>query len=138
MTSPSEQQPVKPKAIEPGAIEQLVNNALDQSNVQMPASVAADLAHARKAALDATKGNQTKQGSWGFIPQWLAEPIPRIMVPGAAAAVLAVVISYSMVDPIPALPAGMVTADIPAEDLAMLEDLEFVSWLAENEQDTLL
>ena len=119
MTSPSK----------PPSAEQLVNEALDQANDRMSPKQQQDLARARQAALAA--GSESQRQPW-------LQPAMRFALPAVAVVAVTVLIRHQGVEPVPEMPAALAGAAVPTEDLALLEDLEFVSWLAENESETVL
>jgi hypothetical protein len=141
MKSPSEQQPA-PLA----NVEQAVNAALDQSVHNLSDKAVGDIYQARHAALNALRSGQDKRhnnrsmklGFGAQLMQMAMQPFPRVALPVAAAVLIAITLNVETFDPVPAIPLALVTEDVPTEDLALLEDLEFVTWLAENEQDVLL
>ena len=69
---------------------------------------------------------------------WLFNPMIKIGVPVAVAVMIVISVKYVTFETIPELPLAMMATEVPNEDFAMLEDLEFVTWLAENEQSALL
>jgi hypothetical protein len=143
MKSPCEQQPA-PLA----NVEQAVNTALDQSVHNLSDKALGDIYKARHAALNALKtqnAGQSRQTKKDITAQFMQmamqmamQPFPRIALPVAAAVLIAITLNVETSDPLPAIPLALVTEDVPTEDLALLEDLKFVTWLAENEQDVLL
>jgi hypothetical protein len=133
MKSPSEQDTKN--------VEQLVNAALDQSVSNLSADKVVDISQARHKAINALYQQHSQGQKAGLtvqISQMLMQPFPRVAVPVAAAVLIAVSFNYHSTDVVPALPLAMVTEEVPTEDLTLLEDLEFVTWLAENEQEALL
>ncbi len=143
MKLPCEQQP------DPLAnVEQAVNGALDQSVHNLSDKALGDIYKARHAALNALKtqhAGQSRQTKKDITAQFMQmamqmamQPFPRIALPVAAAVLIAITLNVETSDPLPAIPLALVTEDVPTEDLALLEDLKFVTWLAENEQDVLL
>jgi len=143
MKLPCEQQPA-PLA----NVEQAVNAALDQSVHNLSDKALGDIYKARHAALNALKtqnAGQSRQTKKDITAQFMQmamqmamQPFPRIALPVAAAVLIAITLNVETSDPLPAIPLALVTEDVPTEDLALLEDLKFVTWLAENEQDVLL
>ena len=119
----------------------LVNSSLDQSVEQLSASIKSDIAQARVKALSKLKQNkQNKQKSniLNVIKSYLVSPAISVGLPVAAAVVVVISMKYMPVESIPELPLAMMATEIPNEDFAMLAELEFVTWLAENEQNSLL
>ena len=132
MTSPSkEQKKVKQQA------EQQIIAALDASVQNLPKQTQDDIYHARIKALNAYQ-QRARQQSRTNTATWFSSPFPKVALPVAAAVLVAVSLNYHSTSSIPQLPLAMMTEEMPTEDLTMLEDLEFVTWLAENEQQTLL
>jgi len=118
---------------------QSVNNALNHSVNTLPESTLADLARVRAHALNSNNVQMSSQNSIiDTVIAWLFNPMFKIGIPVAAAITIFISVNYVSVEAIPELPLAMMAADIPTEDFAMLEDLEFITWLAKNEQSTLL
>ena len=123
-------------------VEQVVNNALDASiSDNLPDSVQRDIANTRMRAL-----NQAKLLS-GAQPTPLVKQIKKILsvkvlVPSAVAVCALVLVNYSQnfmpesreIASIPPLPTEVLDESIPSEDLALLQDIEFATWLAAQEQ----
>ncbi len=122
MTLKSEQQPIEQKVVE----------ALDSAEQGLPVGVKYDLAMARrKAVLQAQR--QTSSGS--RLINKLAMPLTEIKFafPAVLAIALLYIVNVDQPNSVPTLPANMLSMDLPTEDLALLEDLEFANWLAEQE-----
>ncbi len=118
---------------------QSINNALNHSVNTLPESTLADLARVRALALNSKNVQMSSQNSiLDTIIAWLFNPMFKIGIPVAAAITIFISVNYVSVEAIPELPLAMMAADIPTEDFAMLEDLEFITWLTKNEQSTLL
>ncbi len=108
-------------------LEQQLNAQLEQANADLPESVKQDIASARMQALAQAKANQQAKGFKAtFVPATFASV-------GVALAVVALV-SYQQPPAIPAMPAELYATDMPSEDLALLEDLEFANWLLEQQE----
>ncbi|MGS2721100.1 hypothetical protein [Paraglaciecola aestuariivivens] len=109
-------------------VEHQVNRQLDQANAALPEQVKLDIATARLQAQAMAKAKQQPRLK------------PRISIMPASFATLGVAIlvaalvSYQPNPKIPALPAAILTEEVPLEDLALLEDLEFANWLAEQQE----
>ncbi|WP_281556799.1 hypothetical protein [Thalassomonas sp. RHCl1] len=136
MTSPSDQQSsnnqVNSEASQ--AVSQEINRALDSSAANMSAKTSAELAHIRQQALKHLNRETTRAKPALFDSSWF-KPFFQLAMPVAAVALVVVSLQPSSDKAIPALPLAMTTSQMPAEDLALLQDLEFVTWLAENEQE---
>jgi len=137
MKSPSNQEDrIKPEYV--NTVES-VNNALNHSVNSLTKETLADIASVRTQALknNDVKGN-FKDLLISSFAKYLGSPKIHIGVPVAGAIIIGISVKYARVEAIPELPIAMMVANLPTEDFAMLEDLEFVTWLAENEQSTLL
>lgn len=108
-------------------IESLANSALDSANEQLSDEVRQSLAQARKRAVQRVPGNYPEDQLNHWFPSF------RILAPVTFALGLVLLISYPSKDEIPVLPQGMFAEDIPTVDAAILEDLEFAIWLAEQQ-----
>jgi len=139
MTSPSKNKQQMNKNT-----EQEIINQLDCSVDELSVNQLNDIAQARVAALtklharNVNPENNIKQSaiSWSeILKSYIVERVSSIKLALPVAASLALVISltYFQAESIPELPVAMMAAEIPLEDFAMLEDLAFVTWLAENE-----
>jgi len=62
---------------------------------------------------------------------------PKVLLPIGITAALLVTFSlnYFTQKNIPEIPLAMTTVDMPIEDLDLLENLEFITWLAEHDQN---
>lgn len=133
----------KPNALDVDSAEnqqlaQQMNQALAQSIENLSPDTLSDIAQARAKALAKINKNRTRPKvnsaqKLAYSNTWFT-----LAVPVAVAVLLGVTVKYLRVESVPALPLAMMAAQVPTEDLAMLEDLEFVSWLAENEPNALL
>lgn len=142
MTSPSDQKTTKTndkadldKALAQQAVlTQKVNKALDNSVAQMSSETSVQLSNIRQAALRHAK-HKVKRAKPGLFKEMKLNPFFQLSLPVAAAVLVVVSLNKYSNETIPALPLAMTTSQMPAEDLALLKDLEFVTWLAENEQE---
>lgn len=134
--------PSKSTQIEQSDVEKNVISALEQSNANMDDAVLSDIAQARLQAIQAAKDG--KSGStisqWlGRAQEWLRYDLLvdnyKFATPLAVAVVVTVLVSYNQDNSVPVLPVELLSGDVPTEELAMLEDLEFASWLAEQQQE---
>ena len=144
MTSPSDQQNdfnSKEKSMdthEQTKAEKQVIDALDASVKNMPQKASDDIYQARMKALNAYQHKAKAGANKGIGATWFSSPFPKVALPVAAAVLVAVSLNYHTTASVPELPLAMMTEEMPTEDLALLEELEFVTWLAENEQQALL
>lgn len=138
MKSPSKNK-IKSEHNEDVETVQSVNNALNHSANTLTESTLSDIARIRAIALNSNNLEmRSKKSVFDTFIAWLFNPMINIGVPVAAAIMIAISVKYVSVEAIPELPLEMVAANVPTEDFSMLEDLEFVTWLAENEQSALL
>ncbi|WP_462164853.1 hypothetical protein [Pseudoalteromonas xiamenensis] len=112
-------------------LEQQMIQALDAHNAQMSDKTVRAIRAARQEALAAR--SQRK-------PHWFMHPVTYSI--GLSFAVLFAVLLWpswqsQSVPSITAMP-NVASADVPSEDLALLEDLEFATWLAANENQQIL
>jgi len=118
---------------------QTANNALDFSAKNLPENILSDIARVRTNALNQDYATVVSKSSivdtW---LTWLFNPMVNLGIPVVAAVIIAVLVDNASVESIPELPLVMMATEVPNEDFALLEDLEFVTWLAENEQSALL
>lgn len=111
------QDPSNQPANQPVGVEQVAKQALDASVDSLPPEIRRRLNQARHAAIQ-TKTTQTKSG----LTYWKAA--------SAVSFTLALTLGWQLwpgSDPLPPEP----FAEVLDEDLDMLEDLEFVYWVAE-------
>jgi hypothetical protein len=130
------------QALSDHAIEQHLNQALDQSVARLSLSVQTDITRVRTNALAAAQLKTRKTPIAARIQQKVSQlvthPFGKVAWPTAAAVLIAIAINHHSPGSVPELPLAMVTSPVPTEELTLLEDLEFVTWLAENEQEALL
>lgn len=142
MTSPFKSSQTDTQRVEKAAVE-----ALDTADGDLSEEVLSDIAQARMKAIAAAR--QKKAGwSRNLIRSFdrtidsvrfsLSLDNYKVAAPLAVAVAVTVLVSYDQNNQIPALPAELLSGDVPTEELAMLEDLEFASWLAEQQQEGLL
>lgn len=62
----------------------------------------------------------------------------KVTVPIAAVILISLSITSQVEQSLPQMPLAMVNTEIPYENLVLLDELEFITWLAENEQNALL
>ena len=117
------------------ALQQKINAELDSANAQLSDSVMSDIAMARQRALSqAARAGEKSPANLG-LSRWFENRTLQVAVPAAFAVAAVMLVSYQSNEVVPMLPAEFLTADVPMEDLSLLEDLEFASWLAQQEQE---
>lgn len=112
-------------------LEQQVIQALDAQNANMPDKTLRDISKIRQAALATRYQSKT---------YWNRRPV--LYSAGFTAAALLAVMLWPQwqTHSLPAITAMpmMTHGDVPTEDINLLEDLEFATWLAANENQLLL
>lgn len=148
MTLPSK--PAQPDGVpEQSNLERKVIDSLERANGCLSDEVVSDIARARMNAVAAAKRqggrtnlNQLIKRRLSVISDWLCSQASvgkiTLAAPMAVAVIVTVLVSYNHSNPIPAIPAEIFSGEVPTEELAMLEELEFASWLAEQQQEGLL
>jgi hypothetical protein len=106
-----------------------VVDALDTSNQQLPTHIREDIRLVRQQAMRDAKAVNGKKTRTLRLPQ-----LAWVGAPAAVALTFIMLVNYPGANDIPALPADMLFVEIPSEDLALLEDLEFAQWLAQQQQ----
>ena len=121
-------------------LEAHVRQCLDNANQDLPDVVRQDISQARIQALAQAKLYSSDKKSplfakalelFGYI---FSDNLAKLGGPLAVAVIAAVLVSYRLTDTIPAFPGELLTADVPMEDFALLEELEFANWLAEQQE----
>jgi len=123
-------------------VKQTVNEQLDNSINKLEKSTLADIAQVRSAALSKL-ADQAEKSPYMLL---FSRVIDRLslnqttpwLVPTTAALMIVISVKYLSVETIPELPLALMASELPTEDLALLEDLEFLTWLAKNEMDAVL
>jgi len=131
MTSPSNK-------IQDDKAIKILNQALDNSVNNMPQRVLTDLEKARNTALKQNNKNLDRMSFFDVFETCFNSVFFKVTAPIAAVVLISLTIANQQEQLVPQIPSAMVNAEIPAEDLALLEELEFITWLAENEQNALL
>lgn len=111
-------------------VTQHVIAQLDEANAALSDDVLDELRQRRQQAL---RDARAQVAGHSRFKGWQG----AVVLPAAAVAVFAF-LRYDTGEVIPALPSAALLAEVPAEDLALLEDLEFASWLAEQENEVAL
>lgn len=124
-------------------ITTLMNAALTSSVETLPEQTTAGIAQARKVALarlqpTATNSLSAQRLLPTAIHNLLTAPWVKVGVPMALVVLVTISFEPFKAELIPALPSGLIELDMPNENLALLEELDFVTWLAQNEQTAFL
>lgn len=123
-------------------LEKKVLAALDERNATLSPKVTDDIAQARMNAIRAA-GAQTQKRT---LQKWVNIAIDRFRqevlvnnfkfaAPVVVAVFVAVLVSYHQDDTVPMLPQELLFGEVPGEELALLQELEFASWLAQQQQE---
>lgn len=118
-----------------------VTTELDNAEAELSENVKADISHARMNALREARALKEKSANKS---QWFKQPSFAVATPAAVAVLVTVLISYDGGEAIPMLPVELITGEVTTDDLALVEniefaqDLEFATWLAEQDQEVLL
>jgi len=119
-------------------VEKPINEALDKSVEHLSPVTLSEITQARELALKHLNERKKKESLIDTVKARLTMPAVMMGVPAALAVIITISVKYTALEHIPELPLAMMITEVPNEDFAMLEDLEFVTWLAENEQSSLL
>lgn len=126
-------------------VEKQVISTLEQANSGLSDDVLSDIAQARLNALRKAQETSPKpfltqhiQGMYEWLRYDLFVHNYKMAAPLAVAVVVTVLVSYTKDNSVPVLPVEFLSDDVLTEELAMLEDLEFANWLAEQQQEGLL
>jgi len=119
-------------------VEKPINEALDKSVEHLSAVTLSEIGKARVLALKHLNESKNKESLIDIVKAWLTIPTITMGIPAALAVIITISVKYTALEHIPELPLAMMITEVPNEDFAMLEDLEFVTWLVENEQSSLL
>jgi len=141
MKSPSKQRNSQ-EMYDEDKLKQTVNEQLDNSINRLEKNTLADIVQARSAALSKL-AEQAEQSPYmplfsRVIDRLSSNQTAPWLIPAAAALIIAISVNYLSVEAIPELPLALMAGELPTEDLALLEDLEFLTWLAKNEMDAVL
>lgn len=145
MTSKFDDSQVSLSRADTKAVEKQVVGALEQANSRLSDDVLSDIAQARLNAIGKAQEINPKpfyirymQGAYEWLRYDLFVHNYKMAAPLAVAVVVTVLVSYTQDNSVPVLPLELLSGDVPTEELAMLEDLEFANWLAEQQQEGLL
>jgi len=131
MTSPSNE-------IQNDKTAKVVNKALDFSVNNLSENIVSDIEKARNVALMKSASGTDKTSFFTLLEVIFSNMMFKVTAPIAAVVLLSLIITNQPKPIVPQIPLAMVSAQVPTEDLMLLEELEFITWLAENEQNALL
>lgn len=131
MTSPS-------KENQNDKASKALNQALDASVKNLSASVVADLEKARNTALMKSAVGSEKTSIFTLLNLIFNNMMFKVAAPIAAVILISLTTINQPKSIVPEIPLAMMSDQVPTEDLMLLEELEFITWLAENEQNALL
>ncbi|MBU2972436.1 hypothetical protein KO527_24175 [Pseudoalteromonas sp. C2R02] len=115
-----------------------LNQALDASVKNLSASVVADLEKARNTALMKSAVGSDKTSIFTLLNLIFNNMMFKVAAPIAAVILISLTTINQPKSIVPEIPLAMMSDQVPTEDLMLLEELEFITWLAENEQNALL
>lgn len=115
-----------------------LNQALDASVKNLSASVVADLEKARNTALMKSAVGSEKTSIFTLLNLMFNNMMFKVAAPIAAVILISLTTINQPKSIVPEIPLAMMSVQVPTEDLMLLEELEFITWLAENEQNALL
>lgn len=123
-----------------------ITSELDAAGKSLPENVVSDITQARYAALRVAREQQqgAKAGKW--LPSGMSSRLAWALgaTPAAVALIAVVLVSYGSFQGIPELPPELVSGDLSAQDLMLVnnmelaQDLEFANWLAQQGEEDLL
>lgn len=119
-------------------VVKMTNDALDFSVSTLSEEQCADISKVRSIALSKAQSNSQFEFGSTFLKLVEQSSWLKLTAPVAAVFLVVITVNNVMVEPVPELPLAMINGEVPTEDLAMLEDLEFVIWLAKNEENIML
>lgn len=115
-----------------------LNQALDASVKNLSASIVADLEKARNTALMKSAVGSDKTSIFTLLNLIFNNMMFKVAAPIAAVILISLTTINQPKSIVPEIPLAMMSDQVPTEDLMLLEELEFITWLAENEQNALL
>lgn len=108
---------------------------LEQADSQLSDQVRQDIALARRKAIVQARSSEASKQPWlARLVRWVQQHIYITTAPIAVAMAVVILLSYQSVENLPVMPVELVSADVPMEDLALLEDLEFAHWLSQQQE----
>lgn len=141
MSSPSKASNSQ-QMVDEAQVKSVVNEQLDASINNLDKSTLADIAQVRTIALKnmakRKKYTSYRQLFLRFVDDLSHYSVTPWLTSFAAVLMIVISVNYLSVEAIPELPLAMMDSELPSEDLALLEDLEFLTWLAKNEMDAVL
>ena len=145
MTSKFDSNQVGLSRTETKDVEKQVIGVLEQTNSRLSDEVLSDITQTRLVAMQKAQETTPKPCYIRYMQEaydWLRYDLfvhnYKMAAPVAVAVVVTVLVSYTKDNSVPVLPLELLSGDVPTEELAMLEDLEFANWLAEQQQEGLL
>lgn len=115
-----------------------LNKALDFSVINLSENIVSDIEKARNVALMKRAAGTDKTSFFTLLEMIFSNMMFKVTAPIAAVVLISLIITNQPKPIVPQIPLAMVRAQVPTEDLMLLEELEFITWLAENEQNALL
>lgn len=119
---------------------------LDAADKSLPDNVVSDITQARYAAMRVAREKQQESKTGKTLPFGMSSKLAWTLgaTPAAVALIAVVLVSYGSRQGIPELPLELVSDDLSAQDLMLVnnmelaQDLEFANWLAQQGEEDLL
>lgn len=131
MTSPSNEN-------QNDKMAKVLNQALDTSVNNLSENIVSDIEKARNAALMTNIEDRDKASIVTLLEVIFNNMMFKVAAPIAAVVLISLTITNQSKSIVPEIPLAMMSDQVPTEDFMLLEELEFITWLAENEQNALL
>ena len=116
----------------------VMNQALDASVHNLSEKIVSDIDKARSEALMQSAVPRDKTSLLTLLEMIFNNMMFKVSAPIAAVVLISLTMTHQPTSIVPQIPLAMVSAQVPTEDFMLLEELEFITWLAENEQNALL
>jgi hypothetical protein len=116
----------------------VMNQALDASVNNLSEKIVSDIDKARSEALMQSAVPRDKTSLLTLLEMIFNNMMFKVSAPIAAVVLISLTMTHQPTSIVPQIPLAMVSAQVPTEDFMLLEELEFITWLAENEQNALL
>jgi len=116
----------------------VMNQTLDASVNNLSEKIVSDLEKARNTALMQSSRGRDKTSFFTLLEMIFNNMIFKVSAPIAVVVLISLTMTHQPTSMVPQIPLAMLNAQVPTENLMLLEELEFITWLAENEQNALL
>ena len=113
----------------------VMNQALDASVNNLSEKIVSDIDKARSEALMQSAVPRDKTSLLTLLEMIFNNMMFKVSAPIAAVVLISLTMTHQPTSIVPQIPLAMVSAQVPTEDFMLLEELEFITWLAENEKN---